>query len=113
MRRLRATRRLYFLYYWIASSLTLLLLGLQSSFFLFLFAVNAVLSFVFRRQIVKLILSTTTCYHCGAAIDLAHSVWRCGCGYNRAGGHVFDRCPHCRAHTSYFPCPHCQVSLDV
>ncbi len=113
MQSIRATRQAYFLGYWSASSAVLLLLSLAGSFFAFLFAVNAVLSIVFRRQLMKVFLSTATCYHCGAQIDLAHAVWRCGCGYRRAGSHVFDRCPHCRAYTSYFPCPRCDVGLDV
>jgi hypothetical protein len=110
---IRTTRRLYFLSYWLVSNAALLLLSLRGSFFGLLFALNAVLAIVFRRQLMKAFVATVACYHCGAEIDLAHAVWRCGCGFQRAGGHVFDRCPHCRAYTSYFPCPRCHVGLHV
>lgn len=113
MRSIRTTRRLWFCGYWLVVNAVLLLLSLVGSGFALLFALHAVLTIVLRRQLMKAFVSTAACYHCGAEIDLAHVVWKCGCGYQRAGSHIFDRCPHCRAYTAYVPCPHCQVSLDI
>lgn len=113
MRTIRSQRHWHFGLYWLGSSVVLLLLSALSGVFGLLFTLNAVLGIVFRRRIVKLLVNTGSCYAFGAVFDLGQSSWICSCGYQRAGSHVFDRCPQCRCYVTYFPCPRCQTSLDV
>lgn len=56
-------------------------------------------------------LTTTTCYECGAEIDLVDR-WECSCG-DISRRHIYDECGSCKKYLSIIGCPSCETTLDV
>ena len=56
-------------------------------------------------------LTNTTCYDCGAEIDLVDR-WKCDCG-DVGRRHIMEECPSCKEYTFSIQCPSCEATLDL